>query len=141
MQEWDRTNVPTHEEVWLAQEDFWVRREMLFMIREAIDAVARHFQGFFIGRFDLRYSDVEAFRAGRGFAVVELNGVTGESTNLYDPSWSLWAAYRTLFRQWALLYAIGAANRRRGARPTGALALLRLVWAAYRGPRAEALAD
>ncbi len=83
----------------------------------AFDALARRFDGFFIGRFDVRYSDETEFRAGHGFAIVELNGVASESTNLYDPSWSLGRAYRTLFRQWALLFRIGAANRRREHRP------------------------
>ncbi len=40
MQQWDRSRPPTREEIWLAQEDFWVRREMLFMIREAMDSMA-----------------------------------------------------------------------------------------------------
>src|SRR5207237_2668846 len=103
--------------------------------------IARRFPGFFIGRFDVRYPDVAMFQAGRGLAVVELNGVTSESTNIYDPSWSLMSAYRTLYRQWALLYRIGAANRQRGHAPTGVLALLRLVFDYYRGLRVEALAD
>ncbi|MFO0879652.1 MAG: hypothetical protein U0840_20085 [Gemmataceae bacterium] len=40
MQTWDRSLAPTREEIWLAQEDFWVRREMLFIIRNALDATA-----------------------------------------------------------------------------------------------------
>jgi hypothetical protein len=31
---------PTREEIWLAQEDFWVRREMLLIIQEALNASA-----------------------------------------------------------------------------------------------------
>lgn len=64
-------------------------------LEAAFDAVAKRFDGFFVGRFDVRYSDPAEFRAGRGFAVVELNGATSESTNLYDPEWPLWRAYRT----------------------------------------------
>lgn len=40
VQVWDRSHTPTTEEVWLAQEDYWVRRELLYMIRLAMDAVA-----------------------------------------------------------------------------------------------------
>ena len=110
-------------------------------LERAVDAIARRFPGFYIGRFDVRYTDVAAFRAGRDLAIVELNGATSESTNLYDPSWSLFAAYRTLFRQWSLLYRIGDANRRRGHAPTGTLELLRLVFGYYRGLRVDPLAD
>lgn len=39
-QVWDRGVTPTREEIWLAQEDYWVRREMLIIIRNALDSVA-----------------------------------------------------------------------------------------------------
>jgi membrane protein DedA with SNARE-associated domain len=109
-------------------------------LERAIDAVARRFDGFFIGRFDVRYADVTALKAGRDLGIVELNGVTSESTNLYDPSWSIVAAYRTLFRQWSLLYRIGAANRRRGHAPTSLPALVRLLLGHWRR-RTDPLAD
>lgn len=82
-------------------------------LEEVIDRVVQSFHGFHFGRFDVRYADPEEFKAGRGFAVVELNGATAESTNLYDPSWPVWRAYHTLFRQWALLFRIGAATELR----------------------------
>ena len=110
-------------------------------LERAVDTIARQFPGFFIGRFDVRYTDPEAFKAGRDLAIVELNGVTSESTNIYDPSWPLLRAYRTLFRQWSLLYRIGYANRQRGHASTGILALLGLVFDYYRGLRVDPLAD
>jgi hypothetical protein len=110
-------------------------------LARTVDAIARTFDGFFIGRFDVRYGDPLAFQAGRDLAIVELNGVTSESTNLYDPSWSLFAAYRTLFRQWSLLYRIGAANRHRGHTTAPLLDLVRLVFEYYRGRRIDLLAD
>lgn len=110
-------------------------------LERTVDAIARQFPGFFIGRFDVRYTDVASFKAGRDLAIVELNGVTSESTNIYDPSWSLLSAYRTLFRQWSLLYQIGHANRQRGHASTAILELLRLVFGYYRGLRVDPLAD
>jgi membrane protein DedA with SNARE-associated domain len=109
-------------------------------LKAVFDAVARQFDGFFIGRFDVRYADPEEFRAGRGFAIVELNGVTSESTNLYDPSWPIWRAYGTLFRQWSLLFRIGAANRRRGHPPATVVELLVLIRAHYRDRSVSPLA-
>jgi membrane protein DedA with SNARE-associated domain len=110
-------------------------------LEAAIDRVALPFTGFFIGRFDVRYTDPEAFRAGRDLAVVELNGVTAESTNIYDPEWSAWRAWRVLFRQWSLLYALGAANRRRGFAAAPAGALLRQLRDYYRNRVIAPLAD
>lgn len=81
-----------------------------------IDEIARQCPGFFIGRFDIRYRNVDAFKAGDDFAIVELNGVTAEPTSIYDPDASIWSAWRMMCRQWSLVFAIGAANRCGGAR-------------------------
>lgn len=82
-----------------------------------MDQIARKFDGgngFFFGRFDVRYSNVDRFRAGEDLAIIELNGISSESTALYDPRHSLLDAYRELYGQWKLLFAIGAANVERG---------------------------
>jgi len=92
-----------------------------------IDEIARRMPGFYIGRFDIRYADPDAFRRGEDLAVVELNGVTSESTNIYDPSSSLWKAWGVLCRQWTLVFEIGAANRARGCTPATARRLLHLA--------------
>jgi hypothetical protein len=110
-------------------------------LEQRIDEIARHFDGFLIGRFDVRYGSVEAFTAGNDLAIVELNGATSESTNIYDPSWSLLRAYRTLSRQWELLYRIGYSNRQRGVQSISTWAFLRLVFAYYRQLRVNPVAD
>lgn len=101
-------------------------------LEAAFDRLAQSVSGFYIGRFDVRYTDASAFRQGRGFAVLELNGVTSESTNLYDPTWPIWRAYATLFRQWAILFQIGDLNRRAGHRPHGVRELVELLRNFYR---------
>lgn len=106
-----------------------------------IDDIARRIEGFYFGRFDVRYHDVDAFREGREFAIVELNGVTSEATHIYDPAGSLFAAWATLMRQWSLAFAIGAANRARGHQPTTILQFISLVWAHRRSAAAHAIAD
>ncbi len=90
-----------------------------------IDEISRRLDGFYIGRYDLRFSSEEELRAGHGFQILELNGAAAEATSIYDARNSLVSAYRTLFRQWALVFAIGAANRDRGHRPSTALSLWR----------------
>jgi membrane protein DedA with SNARE-associated domain len=106
-----------------------------------IDDIARRIDGFYFGRFDVRYHDVEAFKEGRDFAIIELNGVTSEATHIYDPSGSLFAAWLTLMRQWSLAFAIGAANRARGHQPTSILQFAALVWAHRRPAAAHPIAD
>ena len=106
-----------------------------------IDEVARAYPGFFVGRFDVRYRDAAAFQAGEDFAIVELNGATAESTDIYDPDRSLVSAYRTLFRQWAIVFAIGAANRAGGAPVTGVRRLIELLHAHATSAPAFAVSD
>jgi membrane protein DedA with SNARE-associated domain len=110
-------------------------------LEAAIDAIAQRFEGFHFGRFDVRYSDPAAFMAGRDLCVVELNGVTSESTNVYDPRKRLWWAYRTLARQWLLLFRIGAANRRAGVSVSRWSHLYADTLAHYRDRRACPIAD
>ena len=100
----------------------------------AIDEVSQGIDGFFIGRYDIRGRSVTDLQAGH-FKVIELNGVSSEATNLYDPRNSLGAAYAILFRQWALAFRIGAANRARGEKPTALRKLLRALAGHFRNPR------
>ena len=96
-------------------------------LEQRIDEISRRIDGFFIGRYDIRYASDDDLRAGHSFQIIELNGAASEATSIYDSRNSLLAAYRTLFRQWELVFAIGAENRRRGSKPTG-LALLWRKW-------------
>jgi membrane protein DedA with SNARE-associated domain/pimeloyl-ACP methyl ester carboxylesterase len=106
----------------------WIKTDAL---EAAIDRICRDFDGFYFGRFDIRAPNVEDFRQGRNFRVIELNGVTSEATNIYDPKNSLLDAYKILFAQWRIAFAIGAQNRARGFRPTPVRTLLKWV-IAYR---------
>ena len=110
-------------------------------LERRIDGIARAYPGFFIGRFDVRYADADALRAGDDLAIVELNGAAAESTNIYDPASSLVSAYRQLFKQWSLVFAIGAVNRRAGTRVTGIRRLLQLLHTYVRSTPAFALSD
>jgi membrane protein DedA with SNARE-associated domain len=97
-------------------------------LRDRIDEISRRVGGFFIGRYDIRYESESDLRAGNRFQIVELNGSASEATSIYDARNSLFSAYRTLFRQWDLVFAIGAANRRRGCQTTK----LPLLWRRWR---------
>jgi hypothetical protein len=95
-------------------------------LERRIDEIAGYMHGFYVGRFDVRYADVERFRRGEDLAIVELNGVTSEATHIYDPQRTLWNAWRVLCEQWTLIFEIGAANRERGHVPVSAWRLLSL---------------
>lgn len=96
-------------------------------LEASIDAVSRHFEGFYFGRYDIRTPSPEDFKQGKNFKVIELNGVTSEATSIYDPGNSLFKAYRVLMKQWRIAFEIGALNRARGIRPVPLRELIRVV--------------
>jgi len=104
------------------------RRLRTNALERVIDNISRKVPGFYIGRYDIRYENEEDFKQGRNFQIVELNGASSEATNIYDARNSLISAYGTLFRQWKLVFAIGAANRARGCKPSP----LRTLWREWR---------
>ena len=113
------------------QDGFELNTERL---RAVLDKIARSLPGFFIGRFDIRYTSRYELCNGAGFKIIELNGAASEATNIYDARNSLRIAYKTLYQQWELVYAIGAANRALGLRPASPFA----VWRDWRQFRRQA---
>jgi len=93
-------------------------------LEKIIDEIARTFDGFYFGRFDIRVPSLEHLKAGRKVKILELNGVTSEATNIYDPRTSILDAYKVLFRQWRIAFAIGQRNRDRGVQPSSLCRLL-----------------
>lgn len=96
-------------------------------LSEAVDKISRSFDGFYFGRFDIRAKSFDDLKRGENFKIIELNGVTSESTNIYDKKFSLFDAYQILFRQWTIAFEIGAENFRRGVQPTRMLDLIKLL--------------
>lgn len=110
-------------------------------LERTVDAISQPFAGFYFGRYDVRYGSDEELKAGRGFQILELNGVTSESTNIYDPEIGLLAAYRTLFRQWTVAFQIGAENRKRGHPTSSIPALLKATYNHYTKRATPTLSD
>lgn len=110
-------------------------------LEKRLDEILDGYEGFFIGRFDLRFSDPESFKNGNEFGIVELNGVTSESTNIYDPDMGILEAYRIQFRHLEILWKIGNGNRKRGHRPMGIFTLIRLLFQFYWKRRVHLLSD
>lgn len=73
-----------------------------------IDRISKSFDGFYFGRYDLKAPTEEDLKSGTNLKVIEVNGVTSESTNIYDPKHSFWFGVRTLCKQWKIAYEIGA---------------------------------
>lgn len=77
-------------------------------LRKQIDTISKSFEGFYFGRYDLKVPDEKSLKAGKNIKVIEVNGVTSESTNIYDPAHSFFFGVKTLIKQWGLVYQIGS---------------------------------
>jgi hypothetical protein len=97
-------------------------------MRDAFEEISHEIPAFYFGRYDVRFSDYRELQQGRGFKIVEINGAGGEATHIWDRKTPILEAYRTLLKQVAFLFEIGARNRRRGFKPASLLEL----WRAYR---------
>ncbi|MDI1288454.1 MAG: alpha/beta fold hydrolase [bacterium] len=111
-------------------------------LTRAISELALRFDGGFdYGRFDVRYTDDEALRKGEGFCILELNGISSESTNIYDPKRSAWWAYGVFFRQWRTMMNLGVARRKTGIKPPTTGDLIRMTRSHFRTRTGSAIAD
>ncbi len=93
-----------------------------------VEKIAQEIDGFYFGRFDIRYDSLDALKQGRDFRIIELNGAGSEATHIWDANMTLMGAYKALFHQVYQAFRIGAINRRRGTRPMGPIRLLRLFY-------------
>ena len=110
-------------------------------LESKIDEISRGIDGFYIGRYDIRYESESQLKHDASFSIVELNGASAEATSIYDPSNTLVKAYQTLFQQWEIVFSIGAANRARGVMPLSAWKLWK-IWRHYQiQSRGHLLAD
>jgi membrane protein DedA with SNARE-associated domain len=79
-----------------------------------IDEACSEVPGYYYGRIDVRYADVEEFKRGVGISIIEANGLSSESTNMYDPSFPITRAWGIMRKHWVVAMEIGNENRSRG---------------------------
>ncbi len=128
-------DIGTHSRGAVFLDGGWMKTGIL---EAKIDEICRGFDGFYFGRFDIRVASFEDFKLAKNFKIVELNGVTSEATNIYDPKNSLFDAYKILFRQWKIAFEIGAENRQKGAQQTKVADLIKLIIGKQiRNPKSE----
>jgi len=84
----------------------------------AMDEICNSVTGFYFGRFDLKVPDEDHLKKGEQIKIIEVNGVTSEATNIYDPEYSFIDAQKILYRQWKLVFEIGHQNRKSGTDTT-----------------------
>ncbi|HLO81077.1 MAG TPA: hypothetical protein VK166_08970 [Chitinophagaceae bacterium] len=83
-------------------------------LTETIDKLSKRIDGFYFGRFDIRYNSLEELKKGEKFVVIELNGAGAEPTHMYDPDHSVFFAIKEIIRHWNIMEKISRMNHKRG---------------------------
>lgn len=108
------------------------RRLATDALRIKLDEVTAHFEGFFLGRFDLFAVDKEGLSAGEHLSIIELNGLASEPAHIYHPGASLRSGLRATCQHWKSAWAIGEQVKQRGAKAPSPLQVIRELRALWR---------
>ncbi|NGP87978.1 alpha/beta fold hydrolase [Fodinibius halophilus] len=101
-------------------------------LTEAMEQICKPVSGYYFGRFDIKAPSQEKLKNGEQLTVLEVNGVSSESTNIYDQRYSFWDAQQVLMKQWKLAFEIGKQNYLNGVDPTPTFTFLNRVFHAIK---------
>ena len=71
---------------------------------------------------------VEDLYKGENIRIMELNGASSEPGHIYDPSLSLFKAYKDLLNHWKRLADISNENIKLGIKPVSFLLIIKSYW-------------
>lgn len=83
-------------------------------IEAVIDKACKSIDGFYFGRLDIRFSSFEDLAEDKNWCIIELNGAGSEPTQMYDPGYSIFFAWKEIILHWKMLYDISMQNRKKG---------------------------
>lgn len=94
-------------------------------LTEALDVVLKDVQGFYFGRLDIKFKDINTFIKGEDFTIIEINGATSESIHIWDNTAKPKEIFGALLYQYKVLFEIGYAQKKRGVKPPKIMELYR----------------
>ncbi|REG79434.1 ATP-grasp domain-containing protein [Marinomonas pollencensis] len=86
-------------------------------LTQKLDTILADVDGYYYGRLDIKFRDINSFMAGEHFTILELNGASSEAAHIWDRKTPLKDIYKTLLAQYRILFEIGAAQKKRGYKP------------------------
>lgn len=97
-------------------------------LNEVFDKICMPITGFYYGRFDLKVKSIEDLYQGKNIRIMELNGASSEPGHIYDPSFTLYKAYKDLLYHWRLLADISHGNIQLGLKPVSFWLIVKSYW-------------
>lgn len=94
-------------------------------LTEQFDAIFHDVDGFYFGRMDVKFKDIDSLMQGKAFQIIEMNGASSESAHMWDSKTPMRHIFATLLKQYRMLYEIGYLQKQRGHTPPSLLTLYR----------------
>lgn len=76
-----------------------------------INRICAQIPEFYYGRLDVKFNSWEELKRGEKFSIIELNGAGSEPAHIYDPSHSIFFAWKEIRHHLDLLYRISKMNK------------------------------
>jgi len=91
-----------------------VSTEVTQVLEQKINEICTQINGFYFGRLDVMYENLELLQKGKNFKIIEINGAKSEPTHMYDPKHSLLFAWTEIARHWKIMAEISRRNHEKG---------------------------
>ncbi|SDL94500.1 ATP-grasp domain-containing protein [Chryseobacterium taihuense] len=91
-----------------------ISSEITEKLEQKIDEICIQTKGFYYGRLDVMYENMELLKEGKNFKIIEINGSKSEPTHMYDPKHSLFFAWKEITRHWKIMAEISRKNHNKG---------------------------
>lgn len=98
-------------------------------LRKKLDKILTDVDGYYYGRLDIKFKDMDSLMAGEAFTILEMNGASSEATHIWDNRATLKTVYSALFYQYRQLFKIGYKQRELGYKTPSLLSLYK-AWRA-----------
>lgn len=97
---------------------------------KVFDNISKSLEGFYYGRYDLKFKSFEDLYQGKNIKILEINGVNSEPAHIYDPDYRIVSAYKDVFKHMRIIYLIGKYNHKNGIKYASMFQFFK-EWKAY----------
>jgi hypothetical protein len=91
-----------------------ISTELTETLEQKIDEICTKVNGFYFGRLDVMFENLELLQNGENFKIIEINGAKSEPTHMYDPKHSLFFAWKEITKHWKIMAEISRKNHEAG---------------------------
>jgi hypothetical protein len=84
------------------------------MLEANFDAICQKIPHFYFGRLDIKYNNWLELEEGNNLSIIELNGAGSEPTHMYDPTHSIFFAWKEIIKHLNILAKISRYNKKTG---------------------------